>query len=91
MVYSVKCDECGKLAEFGDEKDLRDNKVGKLDDYIEFDDRILCKECVKKFVRFGVGDLEAKVNNLERMLEEIGKDAGVDVGSIKDSYDLGNL
>lgn len=87
MVYSVKCDECGKLTEFGDHKKLKNDKVGKLDDYIEFDDRILCKSCVEELVRFGIGDLKSKLDKLDKVVEEVGRDAGVDVGSIKESFD----
>lgn len=86
MVYSVKCDECGKLAEFGDKKDLIEGEIGHLKDYMEFDDRILCKECVENFVRFGVGDLLARIENMEKVIDELGREAGIDVEDIKQAY-----
>ena len=86
MVFTVKCDECGKLAEYGNEKKYLDNKVQHLEDYIEFDDRILCKECVTELVEFGVGDLQSKIENIENVIDELGREAGIDVESIKQAH-----
>ena len=86
MVYTVKCDECGKVAEFGREREYRENKVERLDDYIKFDDRTLCKECVEDLVRFGIGDIQNKLDNIEKVIDELGREAGVDVEDIKQAY-----
>jgi hypothetical protein len=76
MVYEVKCENCGDLINFGGtdpEETL--NKPPKIpENGIKFDGKVYCKECVKKFVRFGIGEVQERVEYLEEEMKEV-KDA----------------
>lgn len=75
MVYEKECVECGKLIDFGGEDD------GRLpDDAMEFNGDIYCKDCVKKFVEFGTGNLIERINELEQNLDDIRKELGMEKG-----------
>jgi len=73
MVYEKKCVECGKIIDFGgkDPGTLPSNAI-------EFNDKIYCKECVKKFIEFGTGDLESRIDSIEQTLEDIKDDLGIE-------------
>ncbi len=71
MVYEVKCNNCGEIIDWGGTKP--ENKLGpteKPDDIIEFDGNKYCKDCVQKFVRFGIGEMGERVTYLEDRMEE---------------------
>ena len=60
MVYEKKCVQCDKMIDFGG-KDR-----GRLpENAMEFNGDIYCKECVRKFVEFGTGELMDRVAALE--------------------------
>ncbi len=71
MVYEIKCDQCGKLIEFGGEgpDDLPENVV-------EFNDNLFCRECVKDFVEFGTGDIISRIDRIDEQLSEVRKQLG---------------
>jgi len=74
MVYEVKCENCGELIDFGGH-DPEEKAVGSHsripEDAIKFDDKVFCKDCVKKFVTFGIGEVEDKLEFLEEEMEEV--------------------
>lgn len=72
MVYEIKCDNCGKIVDWGGTKP--ENQVGpteKPENIIEFDDKIYCKECVEKLVKFGIGETNARLDYLEDRMKEV--------------------
>ncbi|MFB6208310.1 MAG: hypothetical protein ABEJ69_03095 [Candidatus Nanohaloarchaea archaeon] len=72
MVYEVKCAECGKIMDFGGREPSDFSGEEKLpEDAIEFQGEVYCRECVKKFVQFGVGEVEDRVDWLEDQLKEV--------------------
>ncbi|MFB6204163.1 MAG: hypothetical protein ABEJ75_00795 [Candidatus Nanohaloarchaea archaeon] len=84
MVYEVKCAECGKVIDFGGREPSDFSGEEKLpEDAIEFQGDVYCRECVKKFVQFGVGEIEERVDQLEDNLEEVMDAVGIekDMGS----------
>ncbi|MFB6159203.1 MAG: hypothetical protein ABEJ95_06135 [Candidatus Nanohalobium sp.] len=85
MVWEVKCDNCGEVINWGGSEpskyDARDEDEIKLgDEAIRFNDNVYCKECVKEFVRFGIGDVENRVGYLEDRMEEVMKAVGMEKG-----------
>lgn len=73
MVYEKKCAECGKIIDFGGEDD------GRLpEDAIEFDGEVYCRECVKRFVEFGTGNLTERMEQLEEAIEKIEDELGLE-------------
>jgi hypothetical protein len=77
MVYEKKCDECGTVLDFGGRDISGDPENG-----IRFDDRLLCRECVKRFVEFGTGDLDGRIERIEGVVRELGYQVGVDVDDL---------
>jgi hypothetical protein len=73
MVWEVKCHQCGDILEFGGsgEKEIPE-------DAIEWDGNVYCKECVKKFVKLGVGDIQSRVDYIEETMQEVADDLGVE-------------
>lgn len=73
MVYEKECVECGKMIDFGgrDPERLPDNAI-------EFNGDIYCKECVKKFVEFGTGNLLERIQGIESALEDIEDELGLE-------------
>ena len=71
MVYEVKCSNCGVILNFGgkdpDEKFGDEQKIP--DNALEFDDSIYCRECVKKFVKFGSKDVFERLDKLETKVD----------------------
>lgn len=75
MVYEKKCTECGDVIDFGGEDD------GTLpEDAIEFDGEIYCRNCVRKFVEFGTGELEDRFSRIEDAIEDIQRELGMEKG-----------
>lgn len=73
MVYEKKCVECGKIIDFGG-KDR-----GRLpENAIEFNDDIYCKDCVQKFVRFGIGNVVERIEQLEDTMEDVRDELGLE-------------
>lgn len=73
MVYEKKCAECGDLLDFGgkDPDQLPENGI-------EFDGELYCKECVRKFVEFGTGDIIERINSIENSVKEIKDELGME-------------
>lgn len=73
MVWEVKCHQCGDILEFGGsgEKEIPE-------DAIEWDGNVYCKKCVEKFVKLGVGDIQARVDYLEETMQEVADNLGVE-------------
>jgi hypothetical protein len=73
MVWEVECAECGDILEFGGsgEKEIPE-------DAIEWDGKVYCKSCVKKFVKLGVGDIQSRVDYIEETLDEVTDDLGIE-------------
>lgn len=73
MVYSKKCANCEKLLDFGgidpEQSDL--NPKDLPDNAMRFDGEIYCRECVKRFVEFGTGDLQSRIEFLEEQMKEV--------------------
>lgn len=72
MVYEVKCDNCGKIVDFGGKPP--EDKIGpteKPENVIEFDGKTYCKECVEEFVKFGIGETNARLDYLEDRMKEV--------------------
>ncbi|MBC5792566.1 MAG: hypothetical protein H8Z69_00860 [Nanohaloarchaea archaeon] len=73
MVYEKKCSNCGDIIDFGG-KDR-----GRLpDDAIKFDDEIYCKDCVQEFVRFGIGNVVERIEQLEDTMEDVRDELGLE-------------
>ena len=72
MVYEVKCDNCGKIIDFGSRKPENDlSKDSKLpENAIEFDGSTYCRECVQKLIRFGAGDIQSRLDYLMDKMNE---------------------
>ncbi|MFB6199476.1 MAG: hypothetical protein ABEJ83_01240 [Candidatus Nanohaloarchaea archaeon] len=73
MVYEVKCSECDKVIDFGGKEPDR-----LPADAIELNDEIYCKECVKKFVEFGIGDVIERIETLEENVKKIREELGLE-------------
>lgn len=73
MVWEVKCHQCEEILEFGGsgEKEIPD-------DAIEWDGNVYCKNCVKKFVKLGVGDIQARVDYIEETMQQVADELGVE-------------
>jgi len=73
MVYEKKCAECGKMIDFGgkDPERLPENAI-------EFNDEIYCRECVKRFVEFGTGDLLGLIQEIQGAIEDIEDELGLE-------------
>jgi hypothetical protein len=73
MVYEVKCDNCGKIIDFGGRRpeDSLDAKKTYPDNVIEFDGGTYCKDCVEEFVKFGIGEINERLEYLEDRMEEV--------------------
>lgn len=82
MVYEVRCDNCGDLIDFGghdpDEKIGSDTKLPE--NVVKFDGNVYCEECVEKFVKFGIGDVQEKVDFLEDEVEDVKEELGMEKG-----------
>lgn len=75
MVYEKKCVECGKLIDFGGTDD------GELpDDAMKFNGDIYCRECVRRFVEFGTGQVKERIDMLEEEIEDIKRNVGMEKG-----------
>lgn len=71
MVYEKKCAQCERIIDFGGRDD------GRLpDDAMEFNGDIYCKECVKKFVEFGTGELSSRIAELEEDMRKVRETLG---------------
>ncbi|MFB6100497.1 MAG: hypothetical protein ABEK16_04450 [Candidatus Nanohalobium sp.] len=81
MVYEVRCDNCGDLIDFGG-RNPEERPVApqsKLpENAVEFDDNVYCEECVEKFVKAGVGDIQEEVNFLKESVEDIREELGME-------------
>jgi len=79
MVYSKRCVNCDKLIDFGstdpEKDDLTPNELP--DNAMRFDGKLYCKECVKKFVQFGTGDLQSRIEFLEQKMEDVAEALGM--------------
>ncbi|MFB6203678.1 MAG: hypothetical protein ABEK01_04270 [Candidatus Nanohaloarchaea archaeon] len=72
MVYSVTCDECGEVIDFGGREPSEFSGHERLpEDAIEFDDRVYCRDCVKEFVEFGTGDIIQQIEDMKDDMDEI--------------------
>lgn len=73
MVYEVKCSECDKIIDFGGrspEESLDATKTFPEDAY-RFNGEVYCRECVEKFVKFGIGEIDDRVEYLEERMEKV--------------------
>ncbi|MFP4230025.1 MAG: hypothetical protein ACLFRK_02690 [Candidatus Nanohaloarchaea archaeon] len=79
MVWEVKCAECGDILEFGgsDPERIPENAV-------EWNDEVYCEECVRKFVKLGTGDIKARVEYIEEILDEVTDELGIEFNLRKD-------
>lgn len=73
MVYEKECSECGKILDFGgeDHGNLPENGM-------EFDGELYCRECVEKFVKFGVGDIRDRLAELEHSMKKVKDQLGLE-------------
>ncbi|MFB6291999.1 MAG: hypothetical protein ABEI58_01235 [Candidatus Nanohaloarchaea archaeon] len=73
MVYERECTECGKMIDFGGEEpeELPENAI-------EFNGEIYCRECVKDFVEFGVGEVLDRIEQIESDLDEVRDQLGME-------------
>lgn len=83
MVWEVKCDNCGEIINFGGSEPSEygpdtPEEIKMTDEAIKFDGNTYCKDCVKKFVKFGVGDVEDRVDYLEDRLKEVMQAVGME-------------
>ena len=76
MVYEVKCENCDKMINFGgtDPEETLNDPPKIPENGIKFDGKVYCRECVKKFVKFGIGEVQERVEYLEEEMKEV-KDA----------------
>jgi len=72
MVYEIKCHNCGEIMDWGGEKpeESMDPNKEYPDDIMKFDDNWYCKDCVEKFVVFGIGEIEERIEWLEDRMEQ---------------------
>lgn len=73
MVYEIECNNCGELKDFGGTRpeDSLDPQDTYPDDVTKFDGNWYCKSCVEKFVVFGIGEIEDRIEHLEDRMEEV--------------------
>ena len=73
MVYEIKCSQCGKVIDFGGsgEPEIPDNAI-------EWNGEVFCEECVKEFVKLGVGDVKARVEKLELAMDQVSSAIDID-------------
>lgn len=72
MVYTEKCDNCGKLLDFGgdeEENELPNNAI-------EFDGSVYCRECVHELLEFG-GVSVKSILHLKKEIDAIKKEFGL--------------
>jgi hypothetical protein len=83
MVYEVECDNCGDILDFGGH-DPEDRPVGEQSkipgNAVKFDGKVYCEECVEEFVKFGIGDVQDKIDFLEDELEDVKEELGMEKG-----------
>ena len=67
MVYEIKCNNCGDLMDWGGERpeESLDPRNSYSDDIMKFDGNWYCQDCVEKFVIFGIGEIEERIDYLE--------------------------
>lgn len=73
MVYEKKCVQCDKILDFGGKDRGRLPENG-----MEFNGDIYCRECVKEFVEFGTGELNARIAELEQEMREVRESLGLE-------------
>ena len=81
MVYEVRCDNCGDLLEFGGNNPEESNVAphSRLpENAVEFDDKVYCEKCVEKFVKFGIGDVEKRIELIEDQMEKVRDELGIE-------------
>jgi len=73
MVYEIKCNNCGEIMDFGGTRpeESFDQSKSYPDDVMKFDGNWYCKDCVEKFVIFGIGEIEDRIDYLEDRMEEV--------------------
>lgn len=73
MVYEIKCNNCGEIMDFGGTRpeESMDAREDYPDDVMKFDGNWYCKDCVEKFVIFGIGEIEDRIDYLEDRMEEV--------------------
>ncbi len=73
MVYRIRCSKCDKLIDMGgEEPDVLP------EDAIEFNGEIYCKDCIRELVRFGAGDIDDRVADLEQKMEDVREEMGLE-------------
>lgn len=79
MVYEKKCSECGKILDFGGEDPEKNEYAKDLpENAMRFNGNLYCRECVKNFVEFGTGSLLDRIEDLEKNLDDIRKELGME-------------
>lgn len=73
MVWEIKCNQCGEIKAFGGSPPKE-----VPDDVIEWDGNYYCQECVREFVRLGVGDIRNRVGYNEEKLQEVCEALGIE-------------
>ena len=73
MVYEIKCHNCGDLIDWGGKRpeETLDPEDDYSDDVMKFDGNWYCQDCVEKFVIFGIGEIEERIDYLEDRMEEV--------------------
>jgi Fe2+ or Zn2+ uptake regulation protein len=74
MVYEKKCDNCGKVLDFGG----RESLAREPKEAMKFDDKLYCRECIKKFVEFGTDKIEKRIKKLEDKMDDVGYEMGME-------------
>lgn len=79
MVYSKRCINCDKLIDFGSTDPEKDSlSPSELpENAMRFNGDLYCKECVKNFVEFGTGDLQSRIESLEKKMEDVAEALGM--------------
>lgn len=77
MVYEKKCSECGKVLDFGG-RELSDPP----DDAMRFDGELYCKECVKRFVTFGTGNIQERMDEMAELIQNMAYQLGMEVDEV---------
>lgn len=73
MVYEIKCDNCGKIIDFGG-RSPEESASGKKkfpDNAIKFDGSTYCRECVQDLIKFGAGDIQHKIDYVMDKMDEV--------------------
>jgi hypothetical protein len=73
MVYEIKCDNCGKIIDFGGRRpeESLDGSKEFPENAMKFDGSVYCRECIQDLIQFGAGDIQRRVDYVMNKMDEV--------------------